>query len=429
MPGNPLTDILGHGTHVAGIVLQAQGDNPMIDLVSLRVFNDDGNGFSSYVGRAIDFARRNGIEILNLSGGWDMYNPGIRGQYNEFLRAVIDNFPGLLIVIAHNQDRDITYDVGSINVVRPASYLAYNLITVGATIFDEELQEVRRAQRGDGWRGSNYSHERVELFAPGTRIRSMLPRAMGYYGYNSGTSFAAPWVTGVAALLRSVTPEPDEPFSGILEIRDIILNNVDSRSGLLKSFSSTGGHLNAAWALCSISSLDCGVDGCPTCCDDAPRTITITGIQGVTVPHARAAPAGTITATDQFTGTVTWSPRPVNGAFSAGTQYTARIELTPMPGFTLQGLAANSFSVAGATSVTHAANSGMVTAVFPRTCINPVNMRNIIITPPRHGSIPASEIYETFQFAGSVSWHPTEINFRKKATQGSTSGNPEDSQA
>ncbi|WP_461255171.1 pre-peptidase C-terminal domain-containing protein [Treponema sp. R80B11-R83G3] len=51
--------------------------------------------------------------------------------------------------------------------------------------------------------------------------------------------------------------------------------------------------------------------------------------------------------------------------YAAGTQYTATITLTAKTGYTLQGVAANFFTVAGATTVGNDANSGVVTAVFP----------------------------------------------------------------
>jgi len=67
---------------------------------------------------------------------------------------------------------------------------------------------------------------------------------------------------------------------------------------------------------------------------------------------------------------VSWSPTvAANGVFVGGRQYAATITLMAKEGFTLQGVAANFFAVAGATSVSNAADSGVVTAVFPVTAI------------------------------------------------------------
>jgi prepilin-type N-terminal cleavage/methylation domain-containing protein len=98
--------------------------------------------------------------------------------------------------------------------------------------------------------------------------------------------------------------------------------------------------------------------------------IDIAAIPGVTAPVTGAAPVTAITPTAQYTGTVSWSPSA--STFAGGTVYTATITLTPKAGYTLTGVAANFFTVAGATSHTNSANSGLVTAPFPATLI-PVN--------------------------------------------------------
>jgi len=92
-----------------------------------------------------------------------------------------------------------------------------------------------------------------------------------------------------------------------------------------------------------------------------PVVITIAAIQGV-APVTSGTPVTAINPNAQYTGTVTWSPD--HSTFAANTQYTATITLTPKNGYTLQGVAANFFTVAGATSVRNGANSGVITAVF-----------------------------------------------------------------
>ena len=95
--------------------------------------------------------------------------------------------------------------------------------------------------------------------------------------------------------------------------------------------------------------------------------INIAAIPGVTVPAGNVTAPTAITETAQYTGTIAWSPALVSGYFNSapGTVYTATITLTAKAGYTLTGVAANFFTVAGATSVSNAANSGVVTAVFP----------------------------------------------------------------
>ena len=96
-------------------------------------------------------------------------------------------------------------------------------------------------------------------------------------------------------------------------------------------------------------------------------TVTEAAIEGVTAPVVGEKPVTAITEGTQFTGTVTWSPDLVDGKFGPQTVYTATITLTPKVGYKLDGVAANFFTVAGATSVSNGANSGVVTAVFPAT--------------------------------------------------------------
>ena len=100
--------------------------------------------------------------------------------------------------------------------------------------------------------------------------------------------------------------------------------------------------------------------------EEAERvTVTEPAIVGVTAPVVGETPVTAITEGKQFTGTVTWSPEV--STFAASTVYTATITLTPKAGYKLDGVAANFFTVAGATSVSNGANSGVVTAVFPAT--------------------------------------------------------------
>lgn len=100
--------------------------------------------------------------------------------------------------------------------------------------------------------------------------------------------------------------------------------------------------------------------------EEAERvTVTEPAIGGVTAPVVGETPVTAITEGKQFTGTVTWSPEVIT--FAASTVYTATITLTPKAGYKLDGVAANFFTVAGATSVSNGANNGVVTAVFPAT--------------------------------------------------------------
>jgi len=139
---------------------------------------------------------------------------------------------------------------------------------------------------------------------------------------------------------------------------------------------------------------------------EAPKTtINLTAIAGVTPPVAGAAPVTTITGTDQYTGTVAWSPA-AGSAFAAGTIYTATITLLPKDGYTVQGLTEDCFSVTGGTT-TNSANSGVITTVFPatdKTISTPVN-----ITPTYSGTVIRT--ITDPQYTGTVVWSSGGLTF------------------
>jgi len=113
-----------------------------------------------------------------------------------------------------------------------------------------------------------------------------------------------------------------------------------------------------------------------------PATVISSGaIGGITVPAAGATPVTAVTATSQYRGTVSWSGAPAT--FLGATVYTATITLTPKAGCTVTGVAANSFTVAGATSVTNNADSGVITAVFPETATVDITAASVtgFVTP------------------------------------------------
>lgn len=98
-----------------------------------------------------------------------------------------------------------------------------------------------------------------------------------------------------------------------------------------------------------------------------PITVDIAAIEGVLVPVTGEIPVSKIKETDQFTGTVTWSP--ADSPFAPEKIYTATITLTAKEGYTLSGVSENLFTVEGATTVTNEADSGVITVVFPATSI------------------------------------------------------------
>lgn len=182
---------------------------------------------------AIDYADVNNIPILNLS------LRTTRQSISE-LQTAVTNYSGLMICAAGNDAIDI--DNGG---AAPACLSDSHIISIGAST------------SADGrCTFSNYGDVAVDLFAPGDSILSSYPRSLcsatnctksGHlrYGYHllSGTSMAAPFVTGVAALIMAHNPNVTRNT-----IKNIILGSVDICDSL-DGYCRTDGRLNALNAL------------------------------------------------------------------------------------------------------------------------------------------------------------------------------------
>jgi subtilisin family serine protease/subtilisin-like proprotein convertase family protein len=188
--GNVMDDN-GHGTHVAGII-GAVGNNGIgvtgvawhIKLMALKFMDASGHGATSDALRALNYAVQMGAYISNNSWTSPASDPaleaGIRnaGAVGQIYVAAAGN-AGLNIDINH------TY---------PASYNSDNVVAVAALDSGNHLP---------GW--SNWGPNTVAIAAPGSGIYSTLPG--NRYGYMSGTSMAAPFVTGALALVHELHPD------------------------------------------------------------------------------------------------------------------------------------------------------------------------------------------------------------------------------
>ncbi len=189
-----------HGTHVAGIIgaarasgLAVQGIAPAVALMAVRAV-PDGDERDHDVARAIRYAADNGAHIINMSFG-KSYSPG-KLSVDSAVRYAQEK--GVLLVHAAGND--------GANNDASASY--------PTSILDDGTRAMLWLEVGaSSWKGlpvlaasfSNYGRTRVDLFAPGEDVLSTTPG--GTVKRESGTSMAAPVVSGVAALLMSYFPE------------------------------------------------------------------------------------------------------------------------------------------------------------------------------------------------------------------------------
>jgi len=264
---NP-SDDNGHGTHVSGII-GAGGNNGVgtagvmwnVKIMALKMINADGDGSTADEIAAIDYAvmtKNRGVNIkaINASFGGSSFSTPERDAISAANTAGI-----LFIAAAGNEQTD-----NDLAPVFPASYSnpnfggLVNIISVAATD-----QNDRRASF------SGYGLNSVQVAAPGVYILSTVPIAIFPSGYNffSGTSMAAPHVSGLAGLLSSYYAN-NFTYS---QIRATILRYIDVLP-TLAGWIQTGGRINAYRAL---SSLLTPTGLAPTVDSSSQITLTWTG--------------------------------------------------------------------------------------------------------------------------------------------------------
>jgi len=259
------TDVTGpdakHGTHVAGIIGAIRNNNtgmdgiaPAVRIMSVRTV-PDGDERDKDIANAIRYAVDNGANVINMSFGKG-YSPG-KATVDDAVKYA--DAHGVLMVHAAGND-------GANIAVKPSFptpfYLgggrAQNWIEVGAS----------------SWKGgdslvatfSNFGKEQVDVFAPGEDIYSTIPG--NEYERDSGTSMAAPVVTGLAALIMSYYPNLTAA-----DVKKVIVGSVTSYANqsvlepkdgqygekvLFGTLSASGGIVNAYNALKMAESMSGG---------------------------------------------------------------------------------------------------------------------------------------------------------------------------
>jgi thermitase len=172
-------EMVGHGTHVAGIVDLVA---PAAKIMPLRVLNTEGYGDVFAIAKAVSYAERNGADVVNLSLG----TPSRSYLLKEVIDAAADK--GVVTAAA----------AGNSNTTLPQ----YPAADTGVAATVDGLLAVTSVNQYEKKSGfANYGLW-MDIAAPGEGIRSAFP--VSVFASWSGTSMATPFVAGQAALVHAV---------------------------------------------------------------------------------------------------------------------------------------------------------------------------------------------------------------------------------
>lgn len=192
----------GHGTHVAGIIAGANDGNGNTGvaydakIMPLRLGDTNNAGIFLNPGNlatAVRYAVDNGADVINLSLGWSD-SPALRTA----LEYAADNN---VVVVGASGNRGFSIPVS------PARYAIDWGLSVGAVTASGRLATFSN--------GAGSNAEIRHVLAPGNSIFSAAPG--GGYETRTGTSMAAPYVSGVVALMLSANPNLTN-----VQVRDIL---------------------------------------------------------------------------------------------------------------------------------------------------------------------------------------------------------------
>ena len=177
-PSEAAGTLRGHGTHVAGIVDLVA---PKAGIMPLRVLDAEGSGNAFVIAEAVRYAENAGADVINLSLGSPMGSDLLQDVIGDAVET------GAVVVAAAGNENTFAPHY-------PAAGEEEESVPDGLVA----VTSVDRYEKKSDF--ANYGPW-VDVAAPGTSIRSAFP--VGDYATWSGTSMAAPFVAGQAALIES----------------------------------------------------------------------------------------------------------------------------------------------------------------------------------------------------------------------------------
>ena len=291
-----------HGTHTAGIIAAAAGNGiagsgvaPDVTLMPLAILT--GGATTANAIKAFDYAVKNGANVISNSWGNNIYEPALAASVKSTVAA------GVSVVVASGNEN---WDTG-VHGSYPDNYAGS--LSVAAS----DAKDAKASY-------SNSGTVTVDVAAPGDKVLSTLPK--GKFGEMSGTSMAAPVVSGVLALVKARYPQLT-----MKQVEERVLRSVQ-RDGAAKVWSTlvaSGGRVDAEAALTPLATPTApapvvGVVAAPVTAGTPVRVawrsdllegqrfdVEVSSNAGATVPVAENFETGTTARTFRTSGDVPWT--------------------------------------------------------------------------------------------------------------------------
>jgi len=367
--GDPIDDHY-HGTHVSGTI-GAVGDNNIgvvgvnwhVKIMGLKFLSSGGSGSTAGAIEAVDYSVMMGVDMTSNSWGGGGFSQAL---YDSIQAAGVAN----MAFVAASGNNGANTDTSP---HYPSAYDLSNIISVAATDHNDLKASF-----------SNYGATTVDLGAPGVDILSTEPG--NSYGLLSGTSMATPHVSGVCALIRSVSP--GIPVAQLKSVLLAATDPIPSMNGITVS----GGRLNAFFAIAE------------------PDTI----------PPDPVIDLDTTNPTSNALG-LTWTATGDDGAVGTASSYDMRYSTSPIDAmnFATASQAANEPNPSAAGSPESMEVKGLTANTTYYFALevhdewgNPSGISNVAMgttLPPPTGSVDPTTVNEAL-FTGQQVMHPVTLS-------------------